>query len=77
MNVYVAMVRIGTATPEPFPFSTAGAAIGFARVTAHQNAHMIEETPASGMPFIDWVYHATFPDGVVWVVERPLDGTVA
>lgn len=73
-TVYVAMVNDRHTDPEPHVFTTAQAAIDYARATAHQNAR-------PGLPVeydIDaWLYHASYSTegDSVWVLETTMDAT--
>lgn len=73
ITIFIAMVNDRHVEPQAHPFSTAEAAIDYARRTAQEYAHSPEdfrEEPVDG-----WLYHATYSvegDGV-WVVEKTLD----
>lgn len=73
MKVYVAMVFDRHADPEPYVFSTAEAAIAFARQEfaecVHSPEHIVKE-PVEG-----WLWHARYEleDDSAWVIEKELD----
>lgn len=74
MQVFVAMINDRHSNPEPYVFSTADAAIDFARDEALSRASRpgdFEERAIGG-----WLYHATYSGegDSVWVVEKNLDG---
>jgi hypothetical protein len=73
MKIYIAMVNDRHVDSEPYAFSTAEAAIAYARATAESYARStedIEEEPVKG-----WLYHATYSveGDSVWVLEKTLD----
>lgn len=73
MKVYVAMVNDRHIDSEPYVFTTAEAAIAYARAAAHENAHAradVEEQAVDG-----WLYYANYSpeDDSVWVVEKEVD----
>lgn len=72
-TVYVVMVEDRHTDPEPFVFSTAEAAITFARREAHDLSHgddQVEESDIGG-----WLYYATYSNegDRVWVIEKTID----
>lgn len=72
-TVYVAMICDRHTDPEPYVFTTAQAAIDYARVEAEANAHRpeyVEESAVDG-----WLYHATYSveGDSVWVLEKTVD----
>lgn len=74
MEVFIAMIADRHTDPEPHPFSTADAAIEYARQCAHEYAHDpadIEEETIGG-----WLYYARYsPEGDrVWVLTKTMDG---
>jgi hypothetical protein len=74
-TVYVAMICDRHTDPEPHVFSTADAAINYARSQAHANAHDpadVEESDIAG-----WLYYATYSGegDSVWVVGKEIDAT--
>ena len=73
--VYVVMIQDRHVDPEPFVFSTAEAAIAYARQQAlvcASSPDEIEEQPIGG-----WLYYARYSGegDSVWVVEKRLDAT--
>jgi hypothetical protein len=73
MIVYIAIVNDRHADPEARPFSTAEAAITYARAAARENARRpddVEEHPIDG-----WLYYARYSveGDNVWVVAQELD----
>lgn len=73
-RVYVVMVDDRHDDPEPFVFTTAEAAIEYARQTAIDSATRpddVEEEPAPD----GWLYHARYSveGDAVWVIEKELD----
>ena len=77
MKVYVAMIADRHTDPEPEVFSTAEAAIGYARDFAlaestygSRTGEHYEERPVEG-----WLFQATYTceGDSVWVVEKELD----
>jgi len=77
VSVYVAMINDRHCDPEPYVFSTAEAAIGYARSTAMEYArsHGDFEEHISPPPG-GWLYYATYSveGDSVWVVEKEVDG---
>jgi hypothetical protein len=72
-TVYVAMICDRHTDPEPFVFTTADAAIEYAKTAMAEYAHPdaeIEELEIDG-----WLYHATYSieGDSVWVVEKELN----
>lgn len=69
MIVYVAMIADRHTDPEPYPFTTAEAAITFAKEAARRYAHDpkdITEEEIEG-----WLYYARYgEDSAVWVLEK-------
>jgi len=70
--VYVVMIQDRHADPEPYVFSTAEAAIAYARQHALEYASSpddVEEEPVDG-----WLYHARYSgeSDSVWVIEKEL-----
>lgn len=75
MKVYVAMVCDRHADPKPYVFTTAEAAVEFARETAQEYAtdpDDIKEETIDG-----WLYYARYSveDDAVWVVEKETDAS--
>lgn len=73
MKIYVAMINDRHTDPEPYMFSTAEAAIEYARRCAHEYAHQpedVEEDEIGG-----WLYYASYSgeSDSVWVIEKELD----
>jgi cell division protein YceG involved in septum cleavage len=73
MNVYVTMIEDRHSDPEPYVFSTAEAAIAYARACAREYAHSpddVQETNVEG-----WLYSATYSveGDSVRVVEKTID----
>jgi hypothetical protein len=73
MNVYVAMIADRHTDTEPYVFSTAEAAIEYARQCAQAYARdpeEIEEEQIEG-----WLYHATYSaeGDSVWVLAKEID----
>jgi len=73
VKIYIAVINDRHTDTEPYPFSTAEAAIGYARKCAHEyarDAEDVEEEPLEG-----WLYYATYSGegDSVWVVEKELD----
>lgn len=71
-TIYIAMVDDRHVDPEPHPFSTADAAIAYAKAACDEYAwhpEDIEEEPIDG-----WLYYARYgEDSSVWVVAKQLD----
>lgn len=74
MTIYIAMINDRHADPEARLFSTADAAIGYARATARENASGPDDVTEPPIPS-GWLYYARY--GVegdsVWVVATELD----
>jgi hypothetical protein len=72
MIVYVAMIADRHTDPEPYVFTTAEAAIAYAKAEAVAGAHdpsAIDEEPIDG-----WLYYARYgEDSSVWVIEKTID----
>ena len=73
-TVYVAMINDRHADPEPFVFSTARAAIDYAKKAARENGHFPEDFEEPEVPD-GWLYYATYSveDDDVWVIEKQID----
>jgi hypothetical protein len=74
VKIYIAMICDRHTDPEAYPFSTAEAAILYARNEAEAYAYDaddIEEEQVDG-----WLYHARYSGegDSVWVVEKDLNG---
>ena len=74
MKLYVAMICDRHADPEPFVFSTAEAAMAYARALAEEGAHNPADLDEPEVPD-GWLYYATYSgeDDSVWVLEKTLD----
>ena len=73
MRLFVAMIADRHTDPEPELFSTAAAAIDYARTYAFDHARSrryVSEEPIDG-----WLYHARYSDegDSVWVLEKEVD----
>lgn len=74
MKVYVALINEPhSEEPEPYVFSTAAAAIDYARGEAHRCAYSPQDVVEHRI--CDWLYHATYsPEGdAVRVQEKEVD----
>lgn len=74
MEVFIAMITDRHTDPEPYPFSTADAAIEHARQYAHKHASDpkdVEEEVVEG-----WLYYARYSTegDSVWVLTKTMDG---
>lgn len=76
MDIYVAMVNDRHDDPEPFLFTTAQAAVDFARKYATDSVKRPEDFEEThvGLPS-DWLYSATFSveGDSVWVLKKATD----
>jgi hypothetical protein len=73
-TVYVAMINDRHADPEPKVFSTAEAAINYARSWAQD--HALHPSDFAESDVEDWLYYASYSASEgdsVWVVERTID----
>lgn len=73
MKIFVVMIEDRHTDPDAVLFSTAEAAIDYAREYAADNASPIGSVIE--LPVIAWLYHAryTVEGDSVWVVEREVD----
>lgn len=76
-TIYIAMINDRHTDPEPYPFSTAEAAIAYAKACAAEyarNPDYIEAQPIDG-----WLYYASYSTegDSVWVVAKDLDAEAA
>lgn len=72
--LYVAMICDRHTDPEPYVFSTAEAAIAYARDKATEYARDPDDLDEPQVPD-GWLYYATYSgeDDSVWVIEKVLD----
>jgi hypothetical protein len=75
VKVYVAMICDRHSDPTPEVFTSAGAAIDYARTWARDHAHRPDDFEEPPLPD-GWLYYAEYsPESdAVWVVEKDLDG---
>lgn len=73
LTVYVAMICDRHTDPEPYVFTTAEAAIDYARSCAVACAREPEDVEESAID--GWLYHATYSEegDSVWVIAKTLD----
>ncbi len=72
MKIYLVLIEDRHTDTQAFPFSTAEAAIAYARVVATERAR--EEGPREGK-VTGWLYYAVYAgdSDCVWVIEKELD----
>jgi hypothetical protein len=73
VKVYVAIINDRHADTEAYVFSTAEAAIGYARSCALEYARQLEDFEEKQIE--GWLYYATYSceSDSVWVTERTID----
>jgi hypothetical protein len=76
VKIYVAMICDRHSDPEPYLFTTAQAAIDFARDQALDNALDAEDFDESETPD-GWLYYASYSEegDNVWVLEKEIEET--